>query len=334
MINQKIFLYNDYSNIHKSCFSCHQFSHTIEQCPKLHFVPNKEKIIKKHVFPLKNARQNFLRHRKLSNNSLSYQFSLRTVPKNKVLSLKHIIGMESESDYSDESRSGSGGTEELQENDVLLKIEQRSLKRIVSFKHELSRSLPEEPNNQDESGVLVYSSGMINTGETILNKINNVCMNGCKEKQNNSSSTTTLNEIQVDRVHNFVKYFPKSNIEEILLHRSKILTIEREIYRKYLKKKYVALKSYSFFVNEILEKFLAETNAIKLKSKSTLLITKIIEKETPAKLNENKKGIDNEMLGSPLQKKKFFSLAERRKSQIVCFADLINTLVEKKKSKK
>ena len=125
----------------------------------------------------------------------------------------------------------------------------------------------------------------------MINKINNVCMNGCKEKyqSNNTASTTILNEIQVDRVYNFVKYFPKSNIEEILLRRSKILSIEREIYRKYLKKKYVALKSYSFFVNEILEKFLAEDKAIKLKSKSTL-ITKVkttcFEKESQAKLNE------------------------------------------------
>ena len=165
MINQKIFLYHDYSSINKRCFSCHQFSHTIEQCPKLHFVPNKEKIIKNHVFPLKNARQIFLRHRKRSKNSLTYKFSLRAVHKNKVLNLKRSMGMENESDYSDESHSGSG-VEDLQENDVLLKVEQRSLKRIVSFKHELSRSLPEEPNNQDsESGVLVNSSGMINTGK-------------------------------------------------------------------------------------------------------------------------------------------------------------------------
>lgn len=51
MIKDKVELNNDFSCINKKCFGCRQFSHIIEQCPKVHYVPNKERIIKTHIYP-------------------------------------------------------------------------------------------------------------------------------------------------------------------------------------------------------------------------------------------------------------------------------------------
>ena len=70
MIKDKLLLYNDYTAINKNCFSCRKFNHTIEECPKLHFVPDKEKIIKKFNYPLLNERVPYKRNSKKSVHSL------------------------------------------------------------------------------------------------------------------------------------------------------------------------------------------------------------------------------------------------------------------------
>ena len=70
MIKDKLLLYNDYEAINKNCFSCRKFNHTIEECPKLHFVPDKEKIIKKFNFPLLNGRMFYKRTSKKTVHSL------------------------------------------------------------------------------------------------------------------------------------------------------------------------------------------------------------------------------------------------------------------------
>ena len=51
MIKDKVELNNDFSSINKKCFGCRQFNHIIEECPKIHYIPNQERIIKTHLYP-------------------------------------------------------------------------------------------------------------------------------------------------------------------------------------------------------------------------------------------------------------------------------------------
>ena len=318
MIREKLFLYNDFSSINKSCFSCHQFSHTIEQCPKLHFVPNIERIIKKHVFPIKNNRQAFLRHRKRSKNSLIYQISIKKVPKNKIFALKRSVGFEVDSDVSDDSHSAV--PDETQEKDIkeitdLISISQPSdqklPKKMLNFKNEFSRSLSEEVSHgESDSNVCINR----NSTEVAIRKT----FEGYKEYQKMGSikqNSMIIQETRIDKVHSFVKYFPNANLENILSHRNKMLAFEKKIQRKYLKKKYGVFKNYTFYVNNL--------NPENLKN-----VRK--EKVVKGKFSENKKdNTNNKTETSPLQRRSFFSKAGNRKSSIVSFVDLINTLIEK-----
>ena len=70
MIKDKLLLSNDYSSINKKCFSCGQFTHIIEECPKLHYVPNVERIIKKLTYPFLNKRQIYKRRCRKTQNGL------------------------------------------------------------------------------------------------------------------------------------------------------------------------------------------------------------------------------------------------------------------------
>lgn len=79
-IQERLEFYNDYSTINKKCFGCRQFNHIIEECPKLHYVPNVEKIIKQYNFSLGDIDRRLYNRRKKKNNSLKmYNHKLQSV---------------------------------------------------------------------------------------------------------------------------------------------------------------------------------------------------------------------------------------------------------------
>ena len=377
MIREKLVLYNDYSSINKSCFSCHNFTHTIEECPKLHFVPNVEKIVKSYVFPKNNSRKAFVRLRERSKNSLIYQPSIRKIPSKKLSSLTPNTVLEEEDEnYSNDSVSVT--EEPSSPNKVNSEFKSISFfdpHQQVGFKK--ISTLPEEPyfgdneNGQLSKGAIISSSTLNNNNnnrdalESIKiisqNKIENPDVSIKKENSektmiksktintvknrhldsgtNYSSAITTnvIKEVQIDKVHNFLKYFPNANIENILLRRPKILAAEREIQKKFIKNQYIVFKNYTFYMNGILEKFFREFKAKKNKRRDALKIkiSKNFGKKEIKGSKENKKeSLSISTLKSPLQRKTFFESAEKRScSKIVNFADVISTLVEKNRRK-
>lgn len=79
-IKERLEFYNDYSTINKKCFGCRQFNHIIEECPKLHYFPNVEKIIKQHNFSLGDINRRLYNRRKKKNNSLIlYNYKLQNL---------------------------------------------------------------------------------------------------------------------------------------------------------------------------------------------------------------------------------------------------------------
>ena len=356
MIREKLVLYNDYSSINKSCFSCHQFSHIIEECPKLHFVPNVEKIIKTYVFPLKNFRQPFTRLRKRSKNSLVYQISIRKVPLRKIVTIK--LNMEEEKNLSEECVSEIDNPSEKDISSPGLRTksvfdqqnEEPSFGEGENGQLARAQSINTNSNNKskDPGGsfkILNSQNKMDNSiSEGLLSRNNSekniMRTTTCIEKGSYAKSMTLVSNytgiIQVDQVHNFVKYFPNGNIENILRERHHVLASEREIKKKFLKHRYISLKNYTFFMNIILENFLKENKAKKHKTNlfSKMKLSKKSHHPEINLMKESKKESSKSNIRSPLQRKTFFASVERRKSQIVNFADLINTLVEKNRKKR
>lgn len=64
MIRDSLLLNNDQNFIRSKCFSCNRYTHQISQCPLLHYMPDKEKIIKKAEFYNDQERKLFFRRAK------------------------------------------------------------------------------------------------------------------------------------------------------------------------------------------------------------------------------------------------------------------------------
>ncbi len=56
MIKDKIIFNEDFEDIRVRCQVCYSKNHTSRNCPVLHFIPDKEYIVKKHVYPQSNVK--------------------------------------------------------------------------------------------------------------------------------------------------------------------------------------------------------------------------------------------------------------------------------------
>lgn len=82
MIKDKVELNNDFSSINKKCFGCRQFNHIIEECPKLHYIPNHERIIKTHLYPSMHlVRSYYVRSRRKKVSAMRVQKNLKVIAK-------------------------------------------------------------------------------------------------------------------------------------------------------------------------------------------------------------------------------------------------------------
>ena len=381
MIKEKLIFYNDYTSINKKCFSCNQFNHIIEECPKLHFVPNIEKIIKKFNYPIPNERILFVRSKKRSSNAR--RIICKTVKgyQNFKIRLKTMLNkavIKEEDEFSeDESKSSKNDDELVVVEDLEeVKTNPDSFRKEL-YQHSLSKTLNEKtlhlsagtkslkslnddnmeperiyPNNENKVSLKDFTDSPMNFKNSISvksntksnDKKNNDPGNNNKKFEKNPKQSSTLNvdnktltaydEVQIDKVYNFKNYFPNFNIEEIIKNFSRISLNEKDIIRKYVKKKYRNLTHYTFFTNIILEKFLEEAK-IRRKNRKSILMRKNT-KETKDTLINMRKSVYPVNLASlnPLKKKNYFSKNEQNKQEIKSFADLINTLVQKNRKSK
>ncbi len=51
MIKDKIIFNQDYEKLFVRCQVCHQKNHLGKNCPIIHFIPDKEYVVKKYTYP-------------------------------------------------------------------------------------------------------------------------------------------------------------------------------------------------------------------------------------------------------------------------------------------
>ena len=240
MIKEKILLYQDYSHINKSCFCCHQYTHIIEECPKLHFVPDIEKIIKQANFPKHNQRFHYVRRSKKSHKALLTLFDNLNKPIEKSeQQFKQIEPDELEVAAAEESNfEGIDGSEISEFNN---EGQQPSKKEVSSFVSHVSHKNPTLLSNKridiskddtsppsivisnndiKESVIYTYAEPQQKT-KTLIRTSSNNDSKSCKYSEGFTLNTENkLPEIKVnieiDRVFNFNKYFPSFNIKQII----------------------------------------------------------------------------------------------------------------------
>lgn len=63
MIKEKLIFSKDYGVLNKKCYCCESYYHSINECPRLHYSPNIEKIIKKLNYPKMQERSTSTRRK-------------------------------------------------------------------------------------------------------------------------------------------------------------------------------------------------------------------------------------------------------------------------------
>lgn len=344
IIKEKLMLNRDYSLINKSCYSCKQFTHTVEECPKLHFVPNIERIIKQHTFPSTNQRSAFVRKERKTLHALFSRMRCKKAQRSFQIMTKRKSVVLEESDSSSDSKEKIN---DVPEEDSFGESQESFRKKREDFllnqyktsktdgsktsKDESSENpfINPESNGQDPKGGFSPKVMLEHQKSNPDQNSKNIIMVK-KFSAPENRQVIVCDEIEIDRVCEFQIYFPMFNIEKIIESYGKTLQLEREINRKYLKR-YREFKKYTFFQNIILEKFWKEAKIRKKKRKENATKCSLARKGTMKKkhpsmiirrqtLNQN---------SSPLTKKSFFG-TNNAKTEITSFTDLIHTLISQK----
>ena len=404
MIKEKLLLSNDYSSINKKCFSCGQFNHIIEECPKLHYVPNVEKIIKKLNYPICNERKQFLRMRRKTHNCLSFvkknvgfyqKLKLRLKSKGNDKSINSEFS--SDESLSDGANVDDTDTEKNNKN-VIDFLSITNKKEIYLHSNTFdnihvshSKTLSEdnfERNMTSVDPMVDFTQGYrVRCSENIVHSdikpdsspmsmrkilIKDKELKEMKESKNDSSpksmkkitfkdikenhennelkevgntggdgqkinSTITYNSHLIhefDTVHNFKNYFQKFNISSLVKNQSKCQTLSKEISKRYLKKKYKNFKNYTFYTNEILERFWQEQKDIRrnrrsLTKKAEVTINNINKTNYQNKKNQSGRIIPRKSVYGQIL---FFrNESTQPHAQIKSFGELINTILQNKR---
>ena len=369
MIRDKIIFNKEFSIINQKCFACNQFTHSIEECPKLHYIPNIEKIVKILNFPFLNERAEFFRNRKKFQNSIKKKIFNAKSQKIFEDKMKKLAKAEPTSFVNSED-SDSMDAEEKREkdNEILLEAEKNLAKEkeiLFAFPTEVSKTFTEENKNyfheqsniiitlkeneemkdsNKEGQLLIKATQRKDNSQKDISFEHIMRKKTPKNEENKQISKNKLEippeieiEIEMDRVCTFQKYFPESNVEQIIKRFYKIINIEKEISKKYLKGKYRSLKYYLFASNAILERFLKET---KIKKKNARRKTLFIDKRknilegVDSFLTDLKSVAPEQLTFYTSRKKSFFGGNQPKKQKIQSFAELINTLVQNNKLNK
>ena len=143
MLRDEILLNNSNYQQHKPCIACHKFGHKIEICPLIHYIPNKEQIIKIHSKKdLLQIRTVFLRQRTKKTNAL------RTNKENFVRLCKYL--RDSSKSFNDDDYDNDEIQMEIEEEDTIQRL-LLDRNRIKSSSSNMSISIPSVKNNTSKT---------------------------------------------------------------------------------------------------------------------------------------------------------------------------------------
>ena len=390
MIKDKLVLYNDYSCINKTCFSCNQGNHIVEECPKLHYMPNIERIIKKYNFPQNNERKSFSRMKKYKTNSLHL---MRSNFKS-YIKLTETLKQNQNDNESEDLIYEEG--EFSEENDPIKKSfnHLKSKENFISSKSDLSPHLFSIINEEEDDGSLLHlerkekeaslvidrkesdnkrksflqnhdmKSNLFHKTSSLKNfeNFNEHSKENIKEnnkeniKENNKESIKDKENSMIDdskikedknlinhidnhfeTVYDFENYFPLSNLSHIIKIYSKYLRLQKDVEKRFLKKKYKNLKYYLFSPNFILEKFLNEARLIIKKRKSigknekSSHLKNFIEKnENYSKIDFNQNFLIHNQKHDGVEKFQTNYFHRRKATQIKSIGDLLKAMIQSK----
>lgn len=233
MIKNQINLYGSINPLRMKCYACGKPDHLVANCHLLHFIPDKEKVIKKFEYSHLQERMNFERKKK---KKIKYKIFK---PSKEIDQLANKLKlMESDSYYEEEEESeivsndinDSNLTNSEKKNSKILEnIPEKNKSKLTETKNSFIAENPIEqqlqvfsyvPKKNDENNKR-YSAATGNEHRASLQKVNfeveSQETNLKKGILNPDNEENTLWKLwQFDKVHNFSKYYPMYNCQEIL----------------------------------------------------------------------------------------------------------------------
>ena len=245
------------------CLSCESRKHTILYCPLIHYVPDKEKIIKRHEFNLNQERALIPRKkhftsspRKCANAAARIMKSLRSDKEEfqefRSLFMKtHVISIKpTESDSDDEGSDGENNEPKTTVEDKRSFFEEKQEKKfdedllsptiLSKSKKRVSSTTLQDLEQEDDRSKKTKTVEM-KSNDYLKNKTNSDLGKQYRgEKQESLSTKSTMKERvndlsylnrKFETVCEFIKYFPESNCSEVLksyeLQRRKNMYLQR-----------------------------------------------------------------------------------------------------------
>jgi len=213
MIRDQIMNYQDHSVLLSPCSVCQNSSHTLETCPRIQYIPDKEAIIKDYLVEEENERRNFIRRSKQSFHCLINIEDLamkaqRIVAKYpfQVLAIRETPEIEEERYEDNETETDSRPPRRGSNFTTATKLNIKNLTRVSS------------PTQRDRT------LRVVGAGNRVYNTtIAELEMYLESRKDIDDIGPTMIDESfeyfmeeKFDRVMNFPIYFPHNNISKIL----------------------------------------------------------------------------------------------------------------------
>ena len=300
-IKDNINLYDDYGDLYLKCASCFQSSHRVRTCPILHYMPNKEIIILKHVYSNDQDRT-FSKRRTAkmriwttmlkikSKASLFQKMNLRSFDSNE----DDVMSRNEQIEENEEKMETYKNLDEIQDNNGHNKIEQsnnhlesnsellieKSCQRQSGTRNSLfkvrteksSFSMIESLRHREigKSETIVINSTIDNSGESPKNEAN----------EKNQILTGFL---EIDKMKSYNFYFPDDNVDVVLnriaFYRMTTLRKKKTKNFKHAKINDFSIETMAYTIDKIKKENINRNPFQKIFFKAKKHIEKLIEEE-------------------------------------------------------
>lgn len=274
-------------DLKNKCYACNMSGHCVQKCNKIHFCPDKEKIIKKNEFSFPQVRQVFTRKKNKKKKMglfKAIKIEINDAPDSDERSSINSGDYSSEYNVQDNSdiQEKEKDTEEYKKEEFYdsnyLPIEPQS--RKLSSKHVNDRpsiifNSQQEPRislNSDSvprksQSELTQEKEKMESSVRVPTKIKSKIM----DKEPESEISSIVNQLnEFDKIQNYKKYFPEMNFESI----QKIFNENNNSYYTNNKRKAHCFKKYSMYTFNINSMYTLINRRRKMKTRSLKSYTK------------------------------------------------------------
>ncbi len=264
MIRDQIKQYGDFSEFHTKCLCCEKTSHSFSHCPIIHYVPDRDFLIKKSNFNKEQIRKNdFVR--KTSKKRMN---NLQNIQENAIkatLSITEFLDNENEIPLSENPDENNIDEESVS----LLNIKKESEKKIMDSVSKIESMMKfGQTTLLAETSLQKFPTNTLIEGVSFQEFIENESgspkeNNALEESKNLVSEKKTMKKTQrkserekikeefflngFDEIKSFSKYFPEGNVGNILGKIKKKRLLQNFATKKSLRMslKVKSLKNYS-----------------------------------------------------------------------------------------